>query len=120
MSEVVDLVRAELDEVRNDGVSATELKRAQNQLRGSILLGLEASDSRMSRLARGMLTMGRPLAVEELLAGVDAVEQEDLVRYRRRIRELMSGAGYHRFSTDSFVSIVVAGIANASSHRLAA
>ena len=71
--EVLDLIRAELAAVAADGVTAEELARGKGMVKGSFVLGLEDSGSRMSRLAKSELLFGDLMGVDELLARVDAV-----------------------------------------------
>lgn len=78
--EVVALVGETLDDVRGGGLERHEIERARSQLRANLLLGLETSDSRMSRLARGCLAFGRPLELQEILDGLDGVTAEDVER----------------------------------------
>jgi predicted Zn-dependent peptidase len=71
--EVLDLVRAELAAVARDGVTEAEVARGKGMLKGSLVLGLEDTGSRMSRLAKGELLYGDLLSVDDLLARVDSV-----------------------------------------------
>ncbi len=64
--EVLDLVHAELDRIAEDGITAGELDLARGHLRGSLVLGLEDSASRMSRIGHARLTHRRVPSVEEL------------------------------------------------------
>ena len=83
--EVVDVVRAELERVRLEGLAPSELVRVKNQMKGSILLGLETSDSRMSRIAKNEIYFGRDVPLEEVAAAVDAVTNADVVRVAERL-----------------------------------
>jgi predicted Zn-dependent peptidase len=83
--EVVALIEETIDDVRRDGLEAREIERARTQLKASLLLGLEASDNRMSRLARGCLVFGRLVGVEEICASLDAVTADDVARVADRI-----------------------------------
>src|SRR5689334_10327360 len=83
--EVVDVIRAELERVRREGLAAEELGRVKNQMKGNILLGLETSDSRMSRIAKNAIYFGRDVPLEEVAAAVDAVSNEDILRVARRL-----------------------------------
>ena len=56
------------------------LARAKGQLTGSILLSLESTSNRMTRLAKGELDEGRIITVEEVLANIEAVQHEELLR----------------------------------------
>ena len=52
VGEVVDLTLAELRELRDTPVPDDELRRAKDHLKGSLMLSLESTSSRMSHLAR--------------------------------------------------------------------
>ena len=78
VEEVLGLVRAELAEVAAHGITAGELARGKGMAKGSYVLGLEDTGSRMSRLAKGELLFGDLLTVDELLARVDAVTADEV------------------------------------------
>jgi predicted Zn-dependent peptidase len=71
--EVVSIMQAVLDSVARDGLSAEEVERGKGQLRGGMVLGLEDSGSRMTRIGKAELSYGDVLGVDDLLALVDAV-----------------------------------------------
>ncbi|AGL20304.1 pitrilysin family protein [Actinoplanes sp. N902-109] len=75
--EVLTLIRAELAAVAADGITAAELVRGKGMVKGAYVLGLEDTGSRMSRLAKSELLYGDLMAVDELLARVDAVTLEE-------------------------------------------
>jgi predicted Zn-dependent peptidase len=77
--EVLRLIRAELDRVAAEGISLEEVARGRGQLKGGLVLGLEDTGSRMSRLGKSELSYGEYLPVREVLDRVDAVD-EDQVR----------------------------------------
>ncbi|HET9072278.1 MAG TPA: pitrilysin family protein [Acidimicrobiales bacterium] len=76
--EVLDLVHDELDRMAADGITAAELEGARGHLRGSLVLGLEDSGSRMSRVGHALLTHGRVPTVEELEERFAAVSLDDV------------------------------------------
>jgi predicted Zn-dependent peptidase len=78
--EVLDLTLAEFHRIKSELVSEEELKRAQDQLKGNMVLGLESSSSRMSNLARQQMYFGRFFTVDEITAEVNAVTREDIRR----------------------------------------
>ncbi|MEV0718312.1 pitrilysin family protein [Asanoa sp. NPDC050611] len=78
VEEVLDLTRASLATVARDGVTATEVARGKGMAKGSYVLGLEDTGSRMSRLAKGEFLYDDPLTVDELLAKVDAVTVDEV------------------------------------------
>jgi predicted Zn-dependent peptidase len=76
--EVVDLCRSEIALAVTGGITAEELERGKGQLRGGLLLGLEDTGSRMSRLGKAELVHGEILGVDEVLARIDAVTLDDV------------------------------------------
>jgi predicted Zn-dependent peptidase len=76
--EVLDLIRTELARVAADGIDAGELARGKGMVKGSYVLGLEDSGSRMSRLAKSELLFGDLMGVDDLLARVDAVTLDEV------------------------------------------
>ncbi len=83
--EVVEVIQKELACVTREGLGPDELARAKNQMKGNMLLGLETSDSRMSRLAKSVIYFGRDVPVEEVAFGIDAVNHDDIMRVARRL-----------------------------------
>lgn len=81
--EVIDLVVAELQDLRDNFVSEEELRRAQDHLKGSLVLSLESTSSRMSHMARQQMYFGRQFTLEDTLRGVEAVTREDVRRVAR-------------------------------------
>ena len=81
--EVVDLVVAELRDLRDNLIAEEELRRAQDHLKGSLVLSLESSASRMSHMARQQMYFGRQFTLEDTLRGVAAVTREDVRRVAR-------------------------------------
>jgi predicted Zn-dependent peptidase len=75
---VVDLIMQELRRVRDEGITADELARAKANLKGNLMLSLESTSSRMSRVAKHELYFGRPFSLEEMLAAIDAVRLPDV------------------------------------------
>jgi predicted Zn-dependent peptidase len=78
LDDVLAVVRGELAKVAAYGLTAEELVRGKGQLRGGLVLGLEDSGSRMSRLGKGELVDDELLTIDEVLARIDAVTLEDV------------------------------------------
>jgi len=85
LREVVDVIRKELDRVAREGLGAAELSRVKQQMKGSMLLGLETSDSRMSRIAKNQIYFGRDVPMEEVAARIDAVPNDEIVSVAQRL-----------------------------------
>lgn len=73
MDEVLGLVQDALQLVGREGVSAEELQEAKDQLKGQIMLSLESTSSRMSRLGRGELARGEVLSPDQIIERIDKV-----------------------------------------------
>jgi predicted Zn-dependent peptidase len=80
VAEVIDLTLHELRELRDTPVPDEELTRAKDHLKGSLMLSLENTSSRMSQLARHEIYFGRSFTLDELLAGIDSVSAVDVRR----------------------------------------
>ncbi|MPQ97219.1 insulinase family protein [Modestobacter sp. I12A-02628] len=78
VSEVLRLVRAELSAVAADGLTPEEVSRAIGQLKGGLVLGLEDTGSRMSRLGKSELSYGEYVPVPGVLARLDDVDVEQV------------------------------------------
>ncbi|MGI8760378.1 MAG: M16 family metallopeptidase [Jatrophihabitantaceae bacterium] len=76
--EVLGLMVEELDAAAAGALSVAEIERGKGQMRGGIVLGLEDSGSRMSRIGKSELVYGEVMGVDELLAQVDAVTPRDV------------------------------------------
>jgi predicted Zn-dependent peptidase len=78
VDEVVRVVRGEIDGLLTSGVTDAELARAKGQLRGSLLLGLEDTGSRMTRLAKADLLSGELPSLSEVLRRIEGVTRDDV------------------------------------------
>jgi predicted Zn-dependent peptidase len=76
--QVVDLCRDQLGLAALLGLSSQELERGKGQMRGGLVLGLEDTGSRMSRLGKAELVYGELMSVEEVLRRIDAVTLDDV------------------------------------------
>jgi predicted Zn-dependent peptidase len=96
VGEVIDLVVEELRGVKQTPVPAAELQRAKDHLKGSLMLSLENTASRMSHLARQEIYFDRQFGLDETLQGIDAVKPEDVQRVAADL-----------FKTDSLAATVL-------------
>jgi len=76
--EVLSLMRAELDAAGRGDLTDAEIERGKGQMRGGLVLGLEDSGSRMTRIGKSELVYGEIKGVDELLTLVDAVTADDV------------------------------------------
>ncbi len=78
LDDVLSVVRDELAKVARDGITAEELARGKGQLRGGLVLGLEDSASRMSRIGKAELIHDELLGIDEVMAKIDEVTLEEV------------------------------------------
>ena len=78
-AKVVESVVREFAELKAHPVSAEELRRAKDQLKGSLMLSLESTTARMSNLARQEMYFDHFVGTDEVLQRVEAVTSEDLM-----------------------------------------
>ncbi len=76
--ETLDVVRHELGRLVDDGIDVEELDRGKGQLRGGLVLSLEDTGSRMSRIAKAELLYDELPSIDEVLDRVSAVTLDDV------------------------------------------
>jgi len=75
---VVGSIVAELRRLKNEPVPDDELRRAKDQLKGSLMLSLESSTARMSNLARQEMYFDHFFGLDELIENIESVTAEDV------------------------------------------
>jgi predicted Zn-dependent peptidase len=83
--EVVGLIRAEIAKVREHGITADELALAKDALKGSLVLSLESTRARMTRLAKAEITHGEIISIDELVARIEKVTIDDVAAMAHRL-----------------------------------
>ena len=78
--EVVGLIRTELDRVAADGVTPDELDRVRQAATGHLVLGMESTRNRMTRLGKNDVTGGEILSADEIMERYDDVTMDDVRR----------------------------------------
>jgi predicted Zn-dependent peptidase len=78
VDDVLAICREELAKVAVHGITSAELERGKGQLRGSLVLGLEDTGSRMSRIGKAELVHGELLSVDDVIGRIDAVTLDDV------------------------------------------
>ncbi len=80
LKQVVDLILEQFANIKKLGVKPDELARAKEYLKGTLVLGLESTFSRMNWLAKSEFYYGRTLTIDEIFERVDRVCQDDIIR----------------------------------------
>ena len=89
-ADTTELMRLIVDEIANtaETLCESEVARSKAQMKAGLLMALESSGERIGQLARQMITQGRPIPTDELVAKVDAVSAESA---RAAGRALLAG-----------------------------
>jgi len=99
VGELIDVVIAELRRMKDEPLVDGELRRAKDHLKGSLMLNLESTSSRMSHLARQEIYFDRQFSLDETLEGVERVSVDDIQRVARDL-----------FSPDSLAATVLGAV----------
>lgn len=81
----VEATMREVRRLKDEPVAGEELQRNKDQLKTSLMLGLESSGSRMNALAQQEMIYGRQFTPDEIIRRVDAVTAADVQRQAREI-----------------------------------
>jgi predicted Zn-dependent peptidase len=85
VQELVEVVVQELRRMRDEPLAAGELRRAKDHLKGSLMLGLESTSSRMSHLARQAIYDDGDESLDAMLAAIEQVSEPDVARLAQRV-----------------------------------
>jgi predicted Zn-dependent peptidase len=91
LNDVIDITLRELRQLRENTVASTELEAAKEQLKGNIMLSLESSDNRMSKLAKNEIYFGKNQPLDSIMHGFDRVTSASLQQVSS---ELLSGDNF--------------------------
>ncbi len=83
--EVVRLAVKEMKKIKEEGITPAEELRVKNQIKGSLILSLESSNSHMSRLARQEMYFGKYLSMDDIIKGVEKVTAEQAQRLAQQL-----------------------------------
>ncbi len=89
---VRELIDREIECLRTNGVTEREITRAKAQIRGGLMLSLESTASRMGRIGKTRLLLGRVVTTEEVARRVEAIRLEDVNRVGREVLALERAA----------------------------
>lgn len=83
--ELLEIMLREIGRFKREPVPMEQLEAAREQLKGNLLLSLESSDNRMSRLAKNEIYFGTPLPLSEIMEGFDRVTSESILELAQEI-----------------------------------
>ncbi|MFO0706987.1 MAG: pitrilysin family protein [Nitrospira sp.] len=82
---VIDLIRREVRRMAAKGITREELVRTKDQMKGSLMLSLESSHSRMNKLAKDEMIKGAHTTLDEMLRDIDAVNMKQVERVAKEL-----------------------------------
>jgi predicted Zn-dependent peptidase len=85
---VIETITGELKDLKKNGVTAEELLRVKEQMKGNFILSMEGTGSRMSSMGKSELLLGKIFTQQETLDNIDAVNMESLSEMIDRIIDL--------------------------------
>lgn len=80
-----ETIQETIDKLKEDGITEKELKNSKEQMKGSLMLGLESTNSRMSRNGKNELLLGRHRTLDEIIEEINSVTVEKVNELARRI-----------------------------------
>jgi predicted Zn-dependent peptidase len=95
LDECLAIAAEQIDDIAAGNLKPNELERAKENLKGRILLSMESTSSRMSRLGKSLITDTEILSLDRIMAEIDAVEPEGLAELAELLLapERLSAAG---------------------------
>ena len=91
----LEIVAAEIADVAGGGLKEAELRRAKENLKGRIMLSMESTSNRMSRLGKSVITDSELLSLDRILAEIEAVDADGVAQLAAALlaSERLSAAG---------------------------
>ena len=80
LKQVIELILEEYRSIKKRGISREELERARECLKGTLVLGLESTSSRLSWLAKSEYYYDRTMTINEIFKKVDKIKRDDIIR----------------------------------------
>jgi predicted Zn-dependent peptidase len=97
LTQVVELILKEFSKIKKEGLTKEELERGKEYLKGTMVLGLESTSSRMSYMAKSEFYYNRVITIDEVFEKIDKVTQDDIIRLA------------HQYFKDEYLTLAVIG-----------
>ncbi len=106
VEKALQLIAEELADLRSQPISEAELRRAKEQAKGALIMGMESTANNMSRLGRGLLLNGRVRTVAETVERIEAVTSDQLQRLAAELYARRSMAAAAVGSVDGLTNLL--------------
>ncbi len=91
-----NLLKDEMERVLKEPLKKGVLKKIKNQLKGNLMLALESTSRRMSRLAKNEIYFGDYISLDSLIEGIDRVQDTDILAVARKV-----------IQPDNFITVIL-------------
>ncbi|WP_182103941.1 M16 family metallopeptidase [Niallia taxi] len=85
LDELYETIQTTLETLKRDGITEKELANSKEQLKGSLMLSLESTNSRMSRNGKNELLLGKHHTLDEIITKIDKVSNADVNKMAHQI-----------------------------------
>ncbi|MFH1684022.1 MAG: insulinase family protein, partial [Candidatus Margulisiibacteriota bacterium] len=100
MKQVIDLILEQFRKIKKEGINPDELERARENLKGTLVLGMESTSARMNWLAKSEFYYGRTMTIDEIFEKVDKVTNDEIIKLA------------NQFYRDEYLTLAVIGDMN--------
>jgi predicted Zn-dependent peptidase len=76
--EVIDIIREEFKDIKENGITAYELQKSKNQFLSMLTFSLEGSKGRMNRMANSYLLYGEVIEIDKIIESIEKITLEDI------------------------------------------
>lgn len=76
--EVIDIIKNEFEDIKNNGITEYELQKSKNQFLSMLTFSLESSKGKMSRMANSYLLYGKVVDINEIIDKIEKITLEDI------------------------------------------
>ncbi|MCX5811979.1 MAG: pitrilysin family protein [Proteobacteria bacterium] len=87
MKEVITLVKEEIERIRDNGITESELAFSKEHIKGNLFISLESSEARMGRLAKNEIYFGEYIPLKETIREIDSIKKSEVDSIGREIFE---------------------------------
>ena len=76
--EVIDIIKAEFEDIKKNGITPYELQKSKNQFLSMLTFSLENSKGKMTRMASTYMLYGRVTEIDEIISKIENITLEDI------------------------------------------
>lgn len=78
VDEVIDVINSTLMDIKTNGIAEKEIMKGKEQLKGSLMLSLESTSSRMNRLGKNEILLGKHLSLDDILNKINNINNQSI------------------------------------------